>query len=326
METPTPDLFQDYMRLIVDGNDIDLNCLILQAFLHGLYTGIVGATLWTISSSPKRSTFLHIIIIVLYVLLTVIFAMYWAFGHYAFIEHGENYYSVFTALVDFGLWWSANYLVSGICGGISTILVDITIIWRCWVLWECQWRIVFIPMVCVVAATVMKVMQIFSAFRNPNDDVGGTAIPASIEFAIEIDWSLIYILLMLVTTLMCTLLIVYRIVRLAQRIFLFRNIISALIESSALYMLAHIVYFAMVVRNMDAANYTDLIAAYAKAISPTLLVLRVTARSDSSSGDEESTASRALSDISFTPMENSSDNPSELSSSGSRGTPTIESV
>ncbi len=54
--------------------------------------------------------------------------MDWAFERRAFIEYGGNYRSVSTALADNGLWWRANYLVVGITGGISTLLVDITIV------------------------------------------------------------------------------------------------------------------------------------------------------------------------------------------------------
>ncbi len=50
-----------------------------------------------------------------------------AFVHHAFIEYSNNPYSVFTVL-DFGPWLSINDLVAGITGGISTLLVDITIV------------------------------------------------------------------------------------------------------------------------------------------------------------------------------------------------------
>ncbi len=67
-------------------------------------------------------------IIMLYVLLTIAFAMDWAFERRVFVEHGYNYYSVYTALIDDGPWWRANYFVGSVTGGISTLLVDIIIV------------------------------------------------------------------------------------------------------------------------------------------------------------------------------------------------------
>ncbi len=102
-------------------------------------------------------------------------------------------------------------------------------------------------------------MQILTAFHIPADNaVGGTS------FVWNTNWMLIYISLTLATTLICTILIVYRIIRLAQRLFLFRNILSALIESSAMYTLALIVFLAMVVSDIETSNYANIIVVYVK--------------------------------------------------------------
>ncbi|SJL15473.1 uncharacterized protein ARMOST_18971 [Armillaria ostoyae] len=311
METPPPDLSQDDKSVLFDGLDLSLNTLILESLLHGLYTGIIAVTLWAIFTSTKRShrTFLRIIIIALYVLRTVSFTMDWVFESRAFIEYGDNYYSVSTAL-DNGPWWSAYYILDGIAGGSSTLLVDVTIIWRCWVLWDRQWRIVLLPIICAIAGTFMKTMQLLSGFFDSTDDISKTG-----GFAQNINWSLIYALLILATNLICTLSIVYRIICFAHRLLLSRSIISALIESSAIYTLALVVYLALVGRNMTAAFYADVVAAYIRAIAPTLLVLRVAAMSTAS---EETTSSRDLSDIHFKRRdENSGDDTGDSNSPGS---------
>ncbi|SJL18791.1 uncharacterized protein ARMOST_22392 [Armillaria ostoyae] len=51
-----------------------------------------------------------------------------------------------------------------------------------------------------------------------------------------------------------------------------------------------------------AADYTDLVLVYIRAIAPILLILRVTATPVSSSGDKESDVSINISDINFQPM------------------------
>ncbi len=108
-----------------------------------------------------------------------------------------------------------------------------------------------------LSVLAMKAMQIFS-------DIHVLSIRRVDVLATEIDWTLIYIVLSLTTTLMCTLLIVYRIVRFARRLLLFRRIISALIESAMIYTLALIVYLALVGRNMLAGSYADVVAAYVR--------------------------------------------------------------
>ncbi|PBK62544.1 hypothetical protein ARMSODRAFT_1089115 [Armillaria solidipes] len=299
MRTSPPDLSQDDRIAIFHDLDLYLNTTILQALLHGLYTGIVAITLWTIFSSPTK-IFLRIVIITLYALLTIAFAMNWAFERRALAEYSHNYYSVYKSLSSGGPWIT-YYLINGITGGISTLIVDVTITWRCWALWDRKWRVVLIPIICAVAGTTMKTMQILTAFHNnPPDNIkpGG--------FAVEIDWSLMYILTTMVTTVICTILILYRIVRLAHRLSSFRSIISSLIESSAMYSLVLIVYLTLVVMNLMAAYYADTFATYIRAIAPTLLVLRVAAGSNSRSSNEETTASTDLSVICFTRMEENS--------------------
>ncbi|PBK96198.1 hypothetical protein ARMGADRAFT_1028389 [Armillaria gallica] len=154
MDVPPPDLSQDAKNVIFEQLDLNLNTMILESWLHGLYTGIVIITLWVIFTSKKRlhGTFLCTIIIMLYILLTTSFTMNWVFESHASIEYGNNYYSVFKELTDNV---EANYFIDGITGGIGTILVDITIIWHCWVLWDYQWQVVFIPMMCAVVATAL---------------------------------------------------------------------------------------------------------------------------------------------------------------------------
>ncbi|KAK0430834.1 hypothetical protein EV421DRAFT_1931817 [Armillaria borealis] len=294
--------------------ELNMDCLILESLLHGLYTGLVVVTLWTMFASPKRSqgTFLRTIIIMLYVLSTITFTKDWIFERRAFIEYGNNYYYVYAALVHVSPWWRADFLISSITGGISTLLVDVTIIWRCWILWDRKWRVVFIPIICTVAGMAMKIIQTLSNLLSFTYDISKSA-----QFAGEIDWSLIYILMTLATTVICTILILYRIVRLAHRISLFRSIISTLVESSAMYSLVLIVYLALVVKNLEIAYYADTFASYVKVIAPTLLVLRVATISNSNSSNEEQT-SRDLSEICFTRMEeNSCDDVSDPSSTGS---------
>ncbi len=64
----------------------------------------------------------------LYVLSTISFVEEWAFAHHAFIQHGDNCYTVFRATEDFSPWWEVNQIVGAITGGITMLLADIAIV------------------------------------------------------------------------------------------------------------------------------------------------------------------------------------------------------
>ncbi|PBK62549.1 hypothetical protein ARMSODRAFT_1089119 [Armillaria solidipes] len=233
-------------------------------------------------SSPRllHIAFLHAVIIILYALSTISCGSNWTLERSAFIEHGNDYYSVFTTLIGHGTRWRGYILASAIAGGISTLLVDITIIWRCWTLWDRQCSVVFLPIFCAVAGTVMRTMEMLSIFDNSTNNIS-TA---------EIDWSLIYVSLTLATTLMCTLLIIYRIIRRASGTNTSHKIVEMLIESSAMYSLSLIIYLALISKNFEFGDYADIIAAYVKVISPTLLVGRVSAHANAVSRREKMVA------------------------------------
>ncbi|KAK0432301.1 hypothetical protein EV421DRAFT_2000996 [Armillaria borealis] len=279
MESPPADLPQYDRDLIFESLDLNFNCIILQSLLQGMYTLIVAVTLRTTSSTPKKSgnSFLLTVVITLYVLTTVGFGVDWACQRRAFIQNGDNSFTVFFAPQAISPWWRAYQLVISISGGLSTFIVDITIIWRCWIFWGRRWRIILIPALCAIAGTIAKSLQIRSILINTTSDIGTTgAFTANI-----FNWTLIYISLTLVTTLLCTLLIVYRIVRFASAVSSYGKIVEIVIEFSTMYSLTLIVYLALVARNSESSSYINIIAAYFKVIAPTLLIGRVAAGSNS---------------------------------------------
>ncbi len=150
----------------------------------------------------------------------------------------------------------------------------------------------------------MKGMQMFSDIRNLTDNTS-----KDVPFAAQIDWSLIYIVLVLSTTLLCTFLIIYRIVRYTPEISASRKIVEIFIESSAMYSLSLIIYVALVSKNLQVGYYADTIAAYVrvslnrfafiqksdifKAIAPTLLVGRFSAHANAISQRQKMVATWA---------------------------------
>lgn len=96
----------------------------------------------------------------------------------------------------------------------------------------------------------------------------------------------IYVSLTLATTLLCTLLIVYRILSIewakpklvgtrSYNLGAYRNVIEVVVESAALYSAALIVYIVVIFQDGTVLDYIDTIAGFIRAIAPTLLVGRV---------------------------------------------------
>ncbi|KAK0437085.1 uncharacterized protein EV420DRAFT_1670229, partial [Desarmillaria tabescens] len=179
MEYPPADLSQDDRNVIFESLDLNFNREILESLLQAI-------TLW--NTRFRRDSIL---------LTTITFGVDWVYQRRAFIQNGDNFYSVFVALQAIGPWWRMYQLVDGISGGITTLIVDITIIWCCWMFWGRLWCIIVIPAICTLAGIVTKSMQIRSVFINITSEIDETG-----GFAAEINWSLFYLSLTLTTTLL----------------------------------------------------------------------------------------------------------------------------
>ncbi|KAK0498229.1 hypothetical protein EDD18DRAFT_1156843 [Armillaria luteobubalina] len=214
-------------------------------------------------------------IFLLYLFTTISFSFDWAFQRYAYVPNGETFYTVFLALEAVGPWWRTYRLVASITGGINTVLADIAMIWRCWVIWSEKWLIVAPLIICTVAGTLSKVFQIYDSMSDASSDISRTS-----GYRTKIDWSILYLSFTLATTVLTTLLIIYRIVRVANSPYSighrsYRRVIEILVESAALYSVSVIVYMGLVASNDQSAYYADAVMAYTKGIAPTLLVARV---------------------------------------------------
>ncbi|SJL11346.1 uncharacterized protein ARMOST_14749 [Armillaria ostoyae] len=247
--------------------DATLNSGILCALLHGIYTGILAVTLWNMSikkSSPTRRA-LAVFIIFLHVLITIGFAAEWSHTSSAFIDNGQNFWTVFLRLTD--AVQTASLEVS-IAASMSTVLTDLYMIWCCWMVWGRRWLVVLLPILSQISATASKIIQLSHYYSNTSNELFLT----------------LYITFVLATTLWCTLLIIYRILTVAGvkrgaggRLRVYRRSIEVLVESSALYSISLIVYLALLTKEDFGLYYFDVIAAFAKGVAPTLIIGRAAA-------------------------------------------------
>ncbi|KAK0218758.1 hypothetical protein IW262DRAFT_1297903 [Armillaria fumosa] len=145
------DLTNDDIQYILEFSDALLNSTILEILMHGV-------TLWSIFRSPTKSIsigryIMVLIVLALYILATVARGDDWAIIHYAFIDEGQNCYTIFLGLVGFGPMQTQNNQVLDVTGCISTIIADCSLIWRCWNVWSHQWLVIIIPVLCTILGT-----------------------------------------------------------------------------------------------------------------------------------------------------------------------------
>ncbi|KAK0505411.1 hypothetical protein EDD18DRAFT_336543 [Armillaria luteobubalina] len=284
-----PDLPDEEVAVIFNVNDAEFNRCIILAMTYGIYTCVFMATLWSICGPSQAKTNTTIgrkimvaIIIALYLLGTIAVAVNWAFTRYSFITHGQNFWTVFSSFNNVTsvkqrapTLFLVENVVTGVTGGLQNILADIAIIWRCWTVWGSRWQFVVVPILCMITGIVAKVFQEYieiSALLNVHNPENFT--PSSV------DWTMVYLSLSLAVTLLCTILVVFRIVivgRVNRDATLggYRSIIEIIVESAALLSVILIIYIVTYARGAYAAIYVDAIAANIRGIAPTLLVGRV---------------------------------------------------
>ncbi len=140
----------------------------------------------------------------------------------------------------------------------------------------------------------MKSFEVYYTFHNFQDNIPNQSYGGNLAM-----WTILYISCNLATTILCTLLIIYRIITVSHRgmgIQSFRGIIEIIVESALIYSIALLVYIILVVCNSLEGEYFDVLAAYTRVrfihlhfytlvsmftslqgIAPTLIVGRVAA-------------------------------------------------
>ncbi|KAK0454037.1 uncharacterized protein EV420DRAFT_1765859 [Desarmillaria tabescens] len=280
------DITDDDKAYLFQTIDAMLNAHLFYALLHGIYTGVLAVTLWNISINKcwqiRRA--LAIVIIILYALITINFAVCLSKICSAFIDHGENFWTVYSKLTGGAqtVFWE-----TGITASLSTLLVESYMIWCCWMVWGRRRLIVLLPIFFLISAIVSRTMQTYyeNVHASARNDL----------------FTKFYLSFNLATTLSCNLLIIYRITTIARsrrgaegRLRVYRRFIQVLVESSAVYAISQLLYLAFSIRNNSGTFYSDIISAIAKGVAPTLLVGRAAAGHTQPKDDSDETTVSAL--------------------------------
>ncbi|KAK0433291.1 hypothetical protein EV421DRAFT_1845898 [Armillaria borealis] len=271
------ELTDSEIKAIFVALDTEFNVVMLNALTHGIHTGVVAVTLWTVASRKKdgnyrRPRFFCGIIILLYLLAAFNFYCQWVVEASYFGVTGKSFAEAYQSYRT-GI---AIPLAQGIDAILSTVLADATLIWRCWIVWSRSWLIVLVPIACTLLATASRgIATYYTAFGAVENTP-----PQAFYLENVVNWAVLYSSLILVTLLWCTILIIYRIVRVggaAGRTRVYQRLIEMLVESALLYSAAIVVLLVLQVRNDVAGTFVEVVAIAIRAIAPTILVGRVAA-------------------------------------------------
>ncbi|KAF9026906.1 hypothetical protein BDZ89DRAFT_1134489 [Hymenopellis radicata] len=252
----------------------ELNGPILFFFCHGIHTCIFLVALHYIVQSAhsdrKRNTF-GAIVTFFWCANTLIMGLTWNTVNEAFIVHGTSLEA------EFNFDDLVQILICSVLRALSVFLADLILIWRCWVLYGGDVKIVAVPSLCLITETIAAGFLVFYDVTSSNEASASQAV-----------WTLVYYSMTMVTNSLCTFLILFRIVRVrgvGAGIKTYRGIIEILIESAVMYTIIYtallVVYayefYSPNVLVMTAYTYPQMISYSVTGIAPTLIIARVMA-------------------------------------------------
>ncbi|KAF9039591.1 hypothetical protein BDZ89DRAFT_1129212 [Hymenopellis radicata] len=259
--------FEDYGLTAADVQaltSLTLHRTILLVFCHGIYTCIFFIALHYIAQSTqpiqKRITLAGIVAF-LWSANTIMMGLEWKYADNILIVHGR---SLASQSVFFELSWSSQYH----CGGLDIDLALLGV-----VRWESGSHCC--PSLCVITETTSVCFIMVFMYASPG-------LPDA-----QVNWSLVYYSMTVLTNSLCTFLIIFRVVRISNlgaSLKTYRGIIEIVFESAVMYAIVYIVllgcYASEFYTNqtvMSATSYLINISYSITGIAPTLIIARVMA-------------------------------------------------
>ncbi|KAF9028130.1 hypothetical protein BDZ89DRAFT_1066287 [Hymenopellis radicata] len=243
--------WEDYGYTVANVQSImstELHPKILLVFCHGIHTCIFFVALYYIIEStaqpiPKRIS------------LATIVTFLW-----------------FANTTEWNLYLTGDIamtIASDVLRALSVFVADLILVWRCWVLYGGNLKVIAIPGLCVITETTSFLADV--NFTSPS----------------RLNWLLVYYSMTVATNSLCTVLILFRIVwvsGLGASLKTYRGIIEILVESAAMYA---IIYIAVLIAYayqfytggpiLNAYPYPEVISYSITGIAPTLIIARVMA-------------------------------------------------
>ncbi|KAF8580779.1 hypothetical protein K439DRAFT_1518621 [Ramaria rubella] len=235
---------------------------VVEAFFSGLYTALFFVTLMSFYKKRTGDNGSHLpmilVTIVMYILSTIHFGYHWYLGRHAFVRNDKDPQSVFVAFYSLPFW--GRFLGSFVFAA-NTLIADCLFIWRCWTVWNRDWRVVLLPILTTIIGSVFSGLNLAVQDANATFTITGHFI----------DTGTPYLALSLTTTLLVTILISYRIWSISsgahsalEKPFfksIYSTAIETVVESALLYSISLLIMVVLIVRKDPTYRYLEDITA-----------------------------------------------------------------
>ncbi|KAJ6620503.1 hypothetical protein B0H10DRAFT_2021828 [Mycena sp. CBHHK59/15] len=248
-----------------------LQMTLSEVFMNGLYTGLFFTTLYAMifkRTARAANIAVYFAVIAMYILATIHVATRWFLVKTAFIDHGDSPAATLLFLLRNPLWLG---VLPAIALTTNTLVADSVLIWRCWTVWNQNFIVIILPVLCTISGAVLGFLSVAEQARY--------IINPSLDRHTFVDFATPYFALSLVTTLLATLMIILRILMMTK--FSpgiakgYGNVIEIVVESAALYSITLIVFLPFLVSGSFNDGYPQAILVQMTGIAPTLIVARV---------------------------------------------------
>ncbi|KAJ3557030.1 hypothetical protein NP233_g11841 [Leucocoprinus birnbaumii] len=258
-----------------EARDVILNMTVIESLGFGVYSAVFWFTLYLLllddrkpKHTPLRLKSL-IIIIPLYILAIVHLMTRWVVTRLSFIVHGQT---ADTILDGFLLQPTWCHVLSVVSFSLNTLIADFVTVWRCWMIWNRDWRVSALPILLVLSGTAFCIISAIFQIE-PN-------VLSSSNFNRFAQFSLIYFIFSLASMTISTALMVYRIISVGPSTGFhlekgYRKVVEIIVESAALYCIALVIFLPFLVRDDFSSGYSEAVLNSATAIAPTIIAGRV---------------------------------------------------
>ncbi|KAJ7925037.1 hypothetical protein B0H13DRAFT_2314829 [Mycena leptocephala] len=250
--------------------DVYLNMTLLQAFGNGVYFVVFALALYAMIFRRKTHPLLFFVVVIQFIFASIETGVHWSNIRNAYVVHGTSTDDTVEALTSptfTRVVLPATLLVA------NTFLADCVLIFRLYAVWNHDWRLIILPVMSTIGGTVLGILTVVES---------GNYIKNGGDANAFVDYALPYFSMCLVTTLLATILIVFRIFWLTRNqagsaFSGYRAVIEMIVESALLYSVSLIIYIALLF-GPDSDNsdgYAQAILIHMTGIAPTLIVARV---------------------------------------------------
>ncbi|KAJ7725705.1 hypothetical protein B0H16DRAFT_1471733 [Mycena metata] len=243
----------------------------VELAFNGLYSGLYILTVYALIY--KRGTYgfnwgIFFALTSMYILSSIHAINAAVLVQFAFVEHGDTIESSIAYIAQPSL---PRALLGVIALTINTMIADFVLIWRCWTIWNRNWKIIVFPLICTFVGAGL-------GFRGIAAQVAFVDNPLSSP-ATYTNFGNAYFGLILATTTSATSLVIFRIFKKTEKSMRksmgYDRVVEVVVESAVLYLVALVVYIPLSVLGMANVSYPQSLVAQLTGIAPTLLVARV---------------------------------------------------